>query len=113
VIPALFLALLASQTTQDAFAAKALDSYVDCLRSKSALPPLERRVAEEQIRLASVQCRALREAMVEAFIPLVPAELETREARQEEAEKGATAIDSGVAHWLALKPVVIVPSQQK
>ncbi|HEX8263534.1 MAG TPA: hypothetical protein VF547_11730 [Allosphingosinicella sp.] len=113
MIAALFVALLASQTTGDVFAAMAIDSYVDCLRSKSARPPLERRIADEQVRLAGLQCRTLREAMVESFIPLVPEALETREARRQEAERGAAAIDSGVAHWLTLKPLVIVPSQPK
>lgn len=110
-IPALLLALPAQPTAHEVRAAEALDAYVDCLKSKSASPPLERRVADEQARSASRQCQAPRAAMVEAFIPLVPAILETSQAKREEAESGAAAIDSAFARSLTLKPLRIVPSQ--
>jgi hypothetical protein len=113
MISALILALFASQTPQHFVAKTAVNAYVECLRGKSALPPLEQRVAEEQVRLASQQCGASRQVMVEALLPLVPYTRETRDAQQQEAERQAALIDSDVANWLTRKAVNVVPSEPK
>jgi hypothetical protein len=101
----------AAPTAQDARAAETMDAYVACLRRESGPPPVERSVADEQARVASRRCQAPRSAMIEAFIPLIPATMATSEAKQQEAERGAALLDSAFAHSLTLKPVRIVPVQ--